>query len=315
MLSTDSWRKVKIIDLFDIKSGVRLTKKDWGDPIYSYIGSSAVNNGITGMCDRYNYENILAINYDGSVGYTFWHPYKLFLSDACKALIPKFKINNNLGIFLSTVLTRTFVGNYNYGKKLTTSRLQQESIYLPFKNNQIDWEWIEEFMRDLDSNLVKVNYNYSNDLINTDSWKKFKITDLFNIQGGSTLTKDNWGDPLYPYIGASATDNGQTGKCDQWNYENSVSINSTGSVGYAFWHPYKFFLSSNCRVLIPKFDITDNIGVFISTILTKSFVGNYNYGKNLTTVRLQGEFIYLPEKDGEPDWEYMESFISDLIQQ
>lgn len=315
MLITNNWQKVKITDLFDIKSGVRLTKKDWGEPIYYYIGSSAVNNGITGMCNKYNYENILAINYDGSVGYTFWHPYKLFLSDACKALIPKFEINNNLGIFLSTILTKTFVGNYNYGKKLNSTRLEQESIYLPFKDDHIDWEWIECFMKSLDTNIVRIKYKTSTSSINTNSWKKFNITDLFSIQGGKTITKEEYGEPIYPYVGASSISNGQTGRCDQWNYENIISINSTGSVGYAFWHPYKFFLSSNCRALIPKFSITNNICIFICTILTKTFVGNYNYGKNLTTTRLQQETIYLPEKDGKPDWEYMENFMSDLIQE
>jgi hypothetical protein len=161
-------------------------------------------------------------------------------------------------------------------------------------------------MNHLNNNIIKVVYNYSKDLINTDSWKRFDITDLFDIQGGKTITKDNYGDPIYPYVGASALNNGITGKCNQWNFENVIGINSNGSVGYAFWHPYKIMLSGDCRALVPKFEITNNIGVFISTVLTKSYINNYNYGKKLTTTRLQQESIYLPAKGNDPDWEYID---------
>jgi hypothetical protein len=50
-METLNWELFNITDLFDIKSGKRLIKEDWGEPMYPYIGSSAVNNGITGMCD------------------------------------------------------------------------------------------------------------------------------------------------------------------------------------------------------------------------------------------------------------------------
>lgn len=311
---TDNWKKVKIIDLFDIQSGTRLTKKDWGEPIYQYIGSSSINNGITGMCNQWNHENVITLCSNGSVGYSFLQKEKVYVSDNCNVLYPKYVRTDYIDLFICTVLTKIFTTTFCYGKPLNLTRLREESVYLPFKNNHIDWEWIEEFMKALDANIIKIKYKTSTSPVNTDTWKKFNITDLFNIQGGKTVIKEDWGEPIYPYVGSSSINNGITGKCNQWNYENTISINSTGSVGYAFWHPYKFLLSSNCRTLIPKFNITNNIGLFICTILTKVFTNNYSYGKNLTTTRLQQESIYLPEKDGKPDWEYMENFMNELIQ-
>ena len=152
-MDSTNWKEFNIVDLFNINNGKRLTKEDWGDPIYPYIGSSAINNGITGMCDQYNYENAIVINYDGSVGYTFWHPYKFMMSDACKALIPKFDISENIALFLCVVLTNTFVGIYHYSNKLSTKKLQGETIYLPEKNGQPDWEYMESLI-----NLIREEY-------------------------------------------------------------------------------------------------------------------------------------------------------------
>lgn len=141
---------------------------------------------------------------------------------------------------------------------------------------------------------------------------KFNITDLFEIKSGIRLTKEDLGEPIYPYIGASAFNNGITEMCDSWQFENVISVNEDGSVGYAFYHPYKFQLSDRTRALIPKFNITENIGVYLSVVLTKSFIGIYNYNLKLSTKRLQKESIYLPEKDGEPDWEYIEDYMNQL---
>lgn len=312
MLLTDSWKKVKIIELFDIQSGAVFSKQDWGDPIYPYVGASATDNGHTGMCYKYNYENIITINTDGSVGYAFWHPYKFYMTHVCRALIPKFKISDYIGLFLSTILTKTFVGNYNYGKKLTTSRLQQESIYLPFKNNHIDWGWIEDFMKSLDASIIKVKYKSSTLPINTDSWKKFNITDLFTIIGCSGNIKNEGN---YPQITATEFNNGHSGNSYEWKHENCFTIAKDGKPGITFWHPYKFDVNSHVLVLYPKFEYSNYISCFISTVMTKSLTRDYSYGKALGQSRLIKESIYLPEKDGEPDWEYMENFMISLIQE
>jgi hypothetical protein len=65
------------------------------------------------------------------------------MSDACKALFPKFNITENIALFLCVVLTKTFVGIYHYSNKLSTKRLQSETIYLPAKGNDPDWEYID----------------------------------------------------------------------------------------------------------------------------------------------------------------------------
>lgn len=139
----------KITDLFDIKSGAQLNERDWGEPIYSFVGSSGINNGITGKCDRWNYENVISIAVKGSVGYTFWHPYKFMLCDRCKALIPKFDITENIALYLCIVMTNTFTPCYSYSNGLNLQKLERECIYLPAKDNNPDWEYIDQYMESL----------------------------------------------------------------------------------------------------------------------------------------------------------------------
>lgn len=144
------------------------------------------------------------------------------------------------------------------------------------------------------------------------NWELFNITDLFEIKSGNRITQEDRGEPLFPYVGSSSINNGITDMCDTWNFDNVISINSDGSVGYAFYHPYKFNLTSHSRALIPKFNITENIGVYLSVVLTKTFVGTYHYNYKLSTKRLQDEFIYLPAKNGEPDWEYIDQYMESI---
>lgn len=148
-METLNWKPFNIVDLFDVKGGKFKAMKDCGDPIYPYVSSTSINNGVSCMCNDWNYENIIGINSNGSVGYAFWHPYKCYLNDACTALTPKFNITDNIALFLCIVLTNTFTQIYDYNKKLYINKLKQEFIYLPAKDDVPDWEWIDQYMESI----------------------------------------------------------------------------------------------------------------------------------------------------------------------
>lgn len=143
------FKRFNITQLFNIESGVRLDEKDWGDSIYPFIGASGVNNGITGKCYKWKYENVISIAVRGSAGYTFWHPYKSTICERCKVLIPKFEITENIALYLCTVMTKTFTPCYSYSNGLNMQKLEKEFIYLPAKNDNPDWEWIDKYMESL----------------------------------------------------------------------------------------------------------------------------------------------------------------------
>ncbi len=70
------WAEFSLSQVFFIKSGVRLTKQDMVNGDVPFIGATEFDNGITAFAGNYNTsldKNILGINYNGSVGYGFYH--------------------------------------------------------------------------------------------------------------------------------------------------------------------------------------------------------------------------------------------------
>ena len=81
------WGDFKIMDIFTISPGVRLTKADMIEGIIPFVGASDSNNGITAFCGNDNPSkdsNVLGVNYNGSVVENFYHPYTALFSDDVK---------------------------------------------------------------------------------------------------------------------------------------------------------------------------------------------------------------------------------------
>ena len=85
--------------------------------------------------------------------------------------------------------------------------------------------------------------------IDTTTWQKIKITDLFEIIGCSGNIKREGN---YPQISASEFNNGQAGKSNEWKFENCFTIAKDGKPGIMFWHNYKFDVNCHILVLKPK---------------------------------------------------------------
>ena len=85
-------------DVLSIENGVRLTKADMCEGIRPFIGASESNNGVTGFINNTNSSlasNILGVNYNGSVGFSFYHPYEALFSDDVKRVRWKDEEANN----------------------------------------------------------------------------------------------------------------------------------------------------------------------------------------------------------------------------
>lgn len=165
--------------------------------------------------------------------------------------------------------------------------------------------------------IIKKEFEYVNSLnyqgvnINTSSWKKFKLVDLFEIYKiNSRQCQGN-----IPLVTSSSQNRGFGSKQFTNNGENNIfTIAFNGQPGITFWHKNKVGVNGDAGILKPKFKYTDNICLFLETVITKSFTPKYSYGKKLGLNRITQESIFLPEKDGQPDWEYMENFMNNLIE-
>lgn len=157
----------------------------------------------------------------------------------------------------------------------------------------------------------------ANNLIDVGSWCKFKLTDLFEITGSTTTPKNSLDLDIskeYPYVTTQATNNAVYGWSDVFTENGGVLVVDSAVLGTCTYQEHNFTASDHVEKLIPKFEITRNIALFLCTIINRSgeIIG-YNYGKKRSQKALKKESIYLPvTKDGTPDWKYMDSYIEKL---
>lgn len=145
-----------------------------------FIGATDSNNGITEWVCNTNESldcNVLGVNYNGSVGETFYHPYECIFSDDVKRLhikgtqsspiaadktpsvAPAFNAgkadaNPYIMLYLKTAILQQKV-KYAYGYKFNESRMLKQSILLPATpEGTPDWDYMETCMRRLETRHI-----------------------------------------------------------------------------------------------------------------------------------------------------------------
>ncbi len=146
------WSEFKISDICEIKSGVRLTKKSMQDGELPFIGATDANNGITNFVDNQNEsidKHVLGVNYNGSVGENFYHPYQCIFSDDVKRLRIRYRVDKYAYLFLKNVILQQ-KAKYQYGYKFNATRMSKQKIFLPIDDNkQPNWQFMQDYMKSL----------------------------------------------------------------------------------------------------------------------------------------------------------------------
>lgn len=160
-LSAKDWAEFAISEIFEIKSGKRLTKADMKKGKKPFIGATEYNNGITEYISNTNSSedcNVLGVNYNGSVVENFYHPYTALFSDDVKRLSYKnVEGNKHLYLFAKTQILKQ-KSKYQYGYKFNGTRMDKQKIMLPINDNhEPDYEYMENYMKQLELKKLK-NY-------------------------------------------------------------------------------------------------------------------------------------------------------------
>ena len=151
-LTNRKWKEFFLEDVVSINGGKRLTKADMQLGYMPFIGASEMNNGITAFTSSRNESldsNVLGVNYNGSVGFSFYHPYEAIFSDDVKRIKWLDSSHNNRYtlLFLSTVIGQQKC-KFAYGYKFNAQRMKRQKILLPISaNDTIDWQFMEEYMK------------------------------------------------------------------------------------------------------------------------------------------------------------------------
>lgn len=168
MLTGGGMRPFFMEDILCIANGVRLTKADMTTGNRPFVGASEACNGITEFIDNTNAsinKEVLGVNYNGSVGFSFYHPYEALFSDDVKRVRWKDEIVNNKYtlLYLSTAIAQQR-GKYAYGYKFNAQRMKRQIIMLPSQaDGTPDYTYMEQTMRIMEYDVLKTYLNSTSD--------------------------------------------------------------------------------------------------------------------------------------------------------
>lgn len=293
------------------------------------------NQGLNNYVPRDNamiLKNVISISANGAnTGATFYQNKEFtVLQDAyaIEWIYTKEILSDRQYLFLTGCISKTIYGNYEWTKKASWERIKTDKIMLPTKNGEIDFDFMESFIAELETQRIaelsaylKVsgfdNYELSNEELDALRgyehivWGKFNLKELFgeSTRGKRLKSADRIQGTL-PFVTAGEADEGISafiGNDVQVFSKNTTTIDMFGSAKY---RNYEYGGDDHIAIVHTE-KLPTNAAIFVTTAIHKSsHNGQFNYGKNFYPKDADALWIFLPIKDEKPDYDTMELIIS-----
>lgn len=320
------WGEYKIDELFSAQTGdTDLQQKDCNG-LGEYLVNSGLDNcGVKGRTDRQAKifpANTITIDFWGNAFYRDFE-YKMATHNHVFSLSGDIIKNRRVGIFLANqffYMRKVF--SYNYMG--TWNKIKDMSIFLPIKDNKIDFDFMEDFVAELEAYLeatglkeYKLTKKEECLLRGGNSapriqWQEFVFREIFdNIKQGRRLKKEDQISGKIPFVMSGTTNNGVA------NYvsnpvasfpKNSITIDIFGNT---FYRNYDFGAGDDTGVYWSSQDrYSLKMMLFLTTSMKQAVANKFSYGHKLRSSQSLDFKMWLPVKNGQPDYEYMESYIS-----
>ncbi|MCG9657949.1 restriction endonuclease subunit S [Vibrio mediterranei] len=221
---------------------------------------------------------------------------------------------------------------YSYKSKLGGWNVVKEKyIKLPTKCGEIDFEFMESFIAELEAERIaeleayldvtglsdceltegerKALEDFTNDNV---EWGEFSYQSLFsNIQQGRRLKKDDQKSGNLPFVMSGVTNTGVVNHIANSVFrfpKNSITVDIFGN---AFYRNYDFGAGDDTGVYWnSEKEHSKNAMLFIASSLERSIFGKFSYGKKLRSSRSLNFQAMLPSMNNEPNYSTMELLIS-----
>ena len=150
-------------------------------------------------------------------------------------------------------------------------------------------------------------------MIDTSSWKSFKIGDLFIVSRGQRHVVGNHKDGNLPYYSASLDNNGVTDYISNPLFVDNDALVVT-TFGDAFYAKDDFTASDEITILHHE-KMNELSGLFIASAIRQN-KWKYSFKVKAFKERVSNDSISLPvTSDGQPDWDYMESYMRAVMEE
>jgi len=323
--------------LFEVRTGSLLSSDELIGGDIPRVSAKSDNNGILGFFDTIknenarHCENFITVNFFGSDGGIFYHPYKASVEMKVHTLkIPDYEFTVRTGLFIANVLKSALYG-FGYGSQLSSTKLKKNNylISLPNRDGKIDFEFMESFVAELEAQRVAEleayltvtglkDYGLTKDeelaikKLDNIQWSDFKFKDIFDqIKQGRRLKSADQISGNIPFVMSGVTNSGVANYISNpINYfpPNSITIDIFGN---AFYRNYEFSAGDDTGVY---WNNTKNYSqetmLFLASSAEKALSGKYSYGKKLRSSQSKNIPMKLPILNKSIDFDYMDTLIS-----
>ncbi len=330
MLDTSKWKEFPLVDLFDI-SGSKTTKveelENYGEGKYPYVTTKASNNGVDGFYEFYTEEGNCLVIDSAVMGYCTYQKLPFSASDHVEVLRPKFYMNQNIALFLVTIINMDTY-RYSYGRKRSQKQIKRDIIKLPIDENENpDWKYMDEYIEKIQtrnngcSGTIKetvITKNKNQQEIDTSKWEPFIISDLFDVKYGINLELSNCNEDIKDvnFVARTAENNGVSARVEmipgkQPQDAGLISVAGGGSVLSTFYQDEPFYSGRDLYTLRAKENIDIYAKMFIITLI-KMEKYKYSYGRQANKTLPYIEIKLPVDSTGKPDYLFMSNYIKSL---
>lgn len=340
------WGKFKVGDLFDISNTLSFnTDVLIKGSEYDYITRTSLNQGILQTTGFVNAENINPAG-NWSLGLLqmdfFYRKKPWYAGQFVRKVIPKFTVSDNYILFFTTLLNRLKPNLLSVLVRDVDNTFLNSTIQIPITaDGAIDFEFIAEFVTELEVQRVTEletylqvtgmrEYNLTDAecqvLTRTDiEWKEYQIEKLFDRVSttklpykANDLPKQQIGEYSLPCLTSSFMNQGLNYYVPREGatiLKNVISIPSNSDVYRAYYQSNEFTVLSDAYAIQwkdSKARISDNQYLFMVMCINKiTDLPIYSYKNKLGGWNVVcKKDIMLPTKNGQIDFEYMETYIN-----
>ncbi|MCM1235239.1 MAG: restriction endonuclease subunit S [Ruminococcus flavefaciens] len=330
MLGSVEWGEYRLEELFTGSYGdFDLQKKHMNGAGNYVVTSGLTDNGILGKTDvpaKIFEKGTITVDMFGCAFYRQFQ-YKMVTHARVFSLKPNQSITDNQGLFLSNSLK--FLGReFGYENMCSWEKIKSKTIQLPQYNGEIDFDFMENFIAELKSYYVAeleaylsikglkdttLSLEEKRTLEDFDKleWRKFNLEALYgkSTRGRRLKSADRISGNL-PFVTAGETDEGVSdfiGNDVHVFSKNTTTIDMFGSAKY---RNYEYGGDDHIAVVHTE-HLPMKAAIFVTTAIHKSsHNGQFDYGRNFYAKDADNLNIVLPIKNGQPDYDKMETIIS-----
>ena len=330
-IDTSNWGEFRVGDLFEIKptKSYKMRNADLLDggntPV---VVNSAFNNGIGGFTTQEPTEKGGIITFSGTVdANTIFYQEKPFAGYShVQGVYPVGEWANewdkySLLFFASCFKSTALRYGFDYSNKFRRDVALELKVLLPqTPDHTPDFDYMEDYMKEITELATKRVEQVTGENIetktDTNTWKKFKVGELFDCETTKGIaSKNDLVEGNIPYVTRSAENNGKSGYCgnaDRIVKGNCITI---GAEGFTAFYQENDFVAGNKVYTLRHRNLNNVNALYICTVLNKlSCLYSFNNARILD--KIKQEVISLPiDNNGEPDWQYMEDYMNNIMEQ